>query len=202
MTSKPAVKPTYNPTSDELKSAISVALKHEVTTKPSVKEVLASLQKEHPSWKLPERRVSKFVKKHQAAGADSVTHDDDSAASHSSKAKRIAFNTKKKIGNLFKKKSKTTTTTSPTTEKTPPTLIQTDNIIDDAGTATTNLISPISSVDEGDSPTTPDVVTTEKQEIVTPEEKDAPRDLSVVYEDDNDGSKDDQMCCTDLCVIL
>lgn len=87
-------------------------------------------------------------------------------------------------------------------EKTPPTLIQTDNIIDDAGTATTNLISPISSVDEGDSPTTPEVVTPEKQEIVTPEEKDAPRDLSVVYEDDNDGSKDDQMCCNNLCVIL
>ena len=57
-------------------------------------------------------------------------------------------------------------------------------------------------MDEGDSPTTPEVVTTEKQEIVTPEEKDAPRDLSVVYEDDNDGSKDDQKCCNDLCVIL
>lgn len=33
MTSKPAVKPTYNPTSDELKSAISVAFKHEVSEK-------------------------------------------------------------------------------------------------------------------------------------------------------------------------
>ena len=80
----------------------------------------------------------------------------------------------------------------------PPTLIQTDNM-DDSGTADTNLISPIGSVDEGD--TTAEVKTPEKEpEIVTPEKDDA-RDLSVVYEDDNDGSKEDQFC-GNLCVIL
>lgn len=152
-----------------------------------------ALKNEHPTWKLPERRVSKFVKKQKTAGTDSITHDDDSAASHSSRAKRVAYSTKKKIGKLFKKKDKTT--------KTPPTLIQTEDNMDDSGTAATNLISPISSVDEGDTTAAAaEVVTPKNEAIVTPEKEDA-RDLSVVYEDDNDGSKDDQMC-GDLCVIL
>ena len=43
--------------------------------------------------------------------------------------------------------------------------------------------------------------TPEKPEVVTLEKEEEARDLSVVYEDDNDGSKDDQMC-GDLCVIL
>lgn len=155
------------------------------------------MQEEHPTWKLPERRVTKFCKKQiksKGKAADSVTHDDDSAASQASMAKRVARSTKKKFGSVlkpFKKKSKATTEI-----KTPPSHIQTDGMTAE----TSSLVSPISSVGEEE---TTNVVTPqkveEKKEDAKPEQ-DA-KDLSVVYEDDNDGSKEDQWC-GDLCIIL
>lgn len=120
-----------------------------------------------------------------------MTHDDDSAASQTSMAKRVAQSTKKKLGSVLKrvkKKGKSTT------EKTPPSHIETDMTEE-----TSSLVSPISSGGEEEKANVATPKAEEKEEATKPE-GDA-RDLAVVYEDDNDGTKDDQMC-GDLCVIL
>jgi hypothetical protein len=42
--------------------------------------VTTKLQKEHPSWKLPERRVNKFVKRYQSKHKNPAGADDDETA--------------------------------------------------------------------------------------------------------------------------
>lgn len=129
-----------------------------------------------------------------------MTHDDDSNASQASIAKRMAHSTKKKFGSVLKRVKKKGKVTSTESKTTPPSHIQTDNLTVETSSS---LVSPISSV--GEEEIAANVVTPtkveEKQEDVKPEQ-DA-RDLSVVYEDDNEGSKEGQMCgdfCA--CVIL
>jgi len=70
-------------------------------------------------------------------------------------------------------------------------------------TAESSVVSPISSLGEEETPKvetpkleTPKLETPkleEKEEVAKPEEQET-RDLSVVYEDDNDGSKNKQFC--------
>jgi hypothetical protein len=169
------------------------------SSNPSAKQVLTTLQKEHPTWKLPERRVTKFVKKQvktnkKEAKGDSVTHEDEgSVASQASITKRMAQSTKKRLGSVLKrkKKSKGKDKDSMTPEKKPPSHIQTNTNV-----TPETIVSPISSA--GGEEKEKEVETTPK---VQEKEEDAPmdpRDLSVVYEDDNDGSKERQ-CCGGLC---
>ena len=151
------------------------------------------MQKENPTWKLPERRVTKFVKKQiKKKGKDQKdtrTHDDeDSLASQPSITRRMTQNTKKKLGAVFKRGKKK----DKSSEKMPPTHIHTD-----AATLATSIVSPISSVGEEEEPKVVEekVVETKAENAVEEQEEvqDA-RNLSVVYEDDNDGSKEGQFC--------
>mmetsp|Transcript_41726 Transcript_41726/g.61735 ORF Transcript_41726/g.61735 Transcript_41726/m.61735 type:complete len:222 (-) Transcript_41726:258-923(-) len=78
------------PSSEELKDAITAATKVETTTKPTAKSMQDSLQKMHPDWKLPERRVQKFLKKVTKATPGAVGtiagSDDESMATTNSNA--------------------------------------------------------------------------------------------------------------------
>lgn len=146
--------------------------------------------------------MTKFVKKQAKNNKkedvkDSVTHEEESSVgSQASRAKRMAQSTKKRFGSVIKrvkKKGKDTSSSSPSTPK-PPSHIHTD------ATAETSIVSPISSTGEDE---TVDVETPKKEETVeVAEEEDNdkpdPRDLSVVYEDDNDG-KEESKFCGDFC---
>ena len=154
--------------------------------------MFTTLQEDHPTWKLPERRVTKFCKKQikskQKDLKDTGTHnaDEESLHSQTSMAKRMAQSTKKKFGRVMKRvKKMNKTTLSP--EKKPPTHIQTDNMTAD----TSNIVSPMSDVGEDDA-------SAKVENPVVEEEDDKPeedaRDVAVVYEDDNDGSREGQFC--------
>lgn len=134
--------------------------------------------------------MTKFVKKQiktkKKEVKDSVTHDEeDSLASQTSIAKRMAQSTKKKLGSVMKRVKKKGKGSSATPEKKPPTHIETDMTLD------TTPVSPISSIGEEEKHTA-EVV--EIPKVVEEDAKPEPRDLSVVYEDDNDGSKEGQLC--------
>lgn len=126
-----------------------------------------------------------------------MTHEDEgSVASQASITKRMAQSTKKRLGSVLKrkKKSKGKDKDSMTPEKKPPSHIQTNTT---NGTPET-IVSPITSAgeeeEEKEIETTPKVQEEEKEEDAPMD----PRDLSVVYEDDNDGSKEGQ-CCGGFC---
>jgi hypothetical protein len=54
----------------------------------SVKDVKTELTKEHPDWKVPERRIKKFTKRHLSGIA---IGDDDTAISDISSSKGMSF---------------------------------------------------------------------------------------------------------------
>jgi len=54
---------TYNPTTEELNTAIEKII---ASHKSDWRDIHAQLKKDHTTWKLPERRVSKFVKRQKA----------------------------------------------------------------------------------------------------------------------------------------
>mmetsp|Transcript_35271 Transcript_35271/g.73432 ORF Transcript_35271/g.73432 Transcript_35271/m.73432 type:complete len:164 (-) Transcript_35271:574-1065(-) len=58
------------------------------------KDILATLKKEHPKWKLPDRRVKKFVKR-QKAGTPMI-EDDESVASSVGPLRRYLSNRRTK----------------------------------------------------------------------------------------------------------
>jgi hypothetical protein len=103
-------------------------------------------------------------------------------------AKRMAQSTKKRLGSVLKRKKKSKDKESLTPEKKPPSHIETNTNV-----TPETVVSPVSFVGEEEEEkvveTTPKV-----QEEDTKDEPMDPRDLSVVYEDDNDGSKEGQFC--------
>jgi hypothetical protein len=56
----------------------------------SVKDVKTELTKEHPDWKVPERRIKKFTKRH-LSGIATGSDDGDTAVSELSSNKGMSF---------------------------------------------------------------------------------------------------------------
>lgn len=134
-----------------------------------------------------------------------MTHDEEeegSVSSQASRARRMAQSTKKKFGSVLKrvkKKKGGDGTPSPSAlskSDLPPSHIHTD------ATADTSMVSPISSSGEEETSTPKE----EQEEVAVVEEEEeeetSPRDLSVVYEDDNDGSKEKQCCGECACTMM
>jgi hypothetical protein len=158
--------------------------------------VLTSIQTENPTWKLPERRVSKFVKKQLKDKGKEVettggTLDDDeeSTVSQASRVQRMAQGTKNRLSGVFKRGKKKNDFPTPIKEE-PPTQVHVDAPQD-------NLLPAMSS-DSADyvDPVTKDV---DKDETSEPEREVADKEVAV-YEDDNTGTKEEQFCSA--CAIL
>lgn len=104
-------KKAVAPGGKDLSEAVSVVLK-EYNGPVNVTYVTQQIKKEHPTWKLPERRVNKFVKRYMSedknlAGAD----DDATAATEYNKTEKTPSSPSKlsssarSIRNLFSSKS-------------------------------------------------------------------------------------------------
>eukprot|EP00527_Entomoneis_sp_CCMP2396_P003863 CAMPEP_0198145420 /NCGR_PEP_ID=MMETSP1443-20131203/23351_1 /TAXON_ID=186043 /ORGANISM="Entomoneis sp., Strain CCMP2396" /LENGTH=161 /DNA_ID=CAMNT_0043809063 /DNA_START=53 /DNA_END=538 /DNA_ORIENTATION=- len=85
MSSKP--NRNYDPTTAELNSAIEIALNRGRTD--NWKDISATLKKEHPKWKLPDRRVNKFVKRQKSG---KPVGDDDESVTSSGPLRRYLSN--------------------------------------------------------------------------------------------------------------
>lgn len=99
---------SYVPTSGELNGAIANFLREHKN--PDDKEVRAFIMKEHRTWRVPERRVRKFVKRQTHASNTPVTSrgstgggDEDSVVSSSSVSRRVK-GIVKGAGRLFGRK--------------------------------------------------------------------------------------------------
>lgn len=153
---------------------------------PSSKELKKLLQTENPDWKLPERRVSKFLRKALKAQGKDVEYGtddaDESVTSAVGRAKDLAKSTSRKIKNLV----------SPERKK----------------NGNRNLFSFLKkSSKDGDifsavdAPPPVDEVMAVAGTIQEDSEKENEEETESPYHDDNDGKKQDQLCA-DACVIL
>ncbi|KAI2493615.1 hypothetical protein MHU86_20939 [Fragilaria crotonensis] len=185
----------YLPTSDDMQKAMVVALSNTNGT-PTTKEVQTILETDNPAWKLPERRVRKFLnrelKKQGKPVPESCPEDDEESvidSSPSSRAREIANSTgralKKVLPFSFRKKKQ---------EK-------------QAGFANEASLTPTIT----SSPTLEEKVVERPAEIVETdthfkpeagvEETDDHQDKEIsVYVDDNDGKKEGMVCAE--CTIL
>lgn len=184
-----------------MNSTDKFVLPPKASSNPSTKSVLGTLQTENPTWKLPERRVSKFLKKQikkreagEAGQSPAKTIDDDdeeSVASRTSFARRVASGTKKRVGSVFrrgKKKGKNEESSIPKelqveTEAREINLLSTFCHDSETGERMNEELTKISEAPE-------------KEEVIVIKE-------AAVYEDDNDGTEENKFCggaCA--CVIL
>lgn len=168
---------------------------------PSAKELHKTLESENPTWKLPDRRVSKFLKRElKAQGKNAATvagtkggddDDDVSVTSTASRAKEMAKVTGEKIKKLksgsflgglsFRKKKREKQATAASS---PPLEISTHKIREEQAPKKEEV--PVSPLPEPEEP-------------VVVEEKEA--ESKGLYLDDNNGSKEDQLCA-EQCIIL
>ncbi|KAL7575741.1 hypothetical protein ACA910_003074 [Epithemia clementina (nom. ined.)] len=72
MMARPDKNRTYNPTTEELTKLVSETLAKNLEA--TWRDVHSSLLEKNPTWKIPERRVAKFVKRYKSAqGEDSAS---------------------------------------------------------------------------------------------------------------------------------
>mmetsp|Transcript_25342 Transcript_25342/g.42095 ORF Transcript_25342/g.42095 Transcript_25342/m.42095 type:complete len:199 (+) Transcript_25342:2548-3144(+) len=191
----------YVPTSEEMKDAVAVALNNINNKKPTAKELQYNLECDNPTWKLPERRVNKFLKrelKNQGVAPESSPFgnedDDESLVSTASRARELARSTvgslKKVVvtpgKKLFSFRKKKQQKQAASNIDVPPMIISAHSIIEEPQVKV------------------PPVVVEEPAALVVEEKPAAikPKELELnKYEDDNDGEKDNQLCA-DTCVIL
>lgn len=168
--------------------------------KPAVKELQKTLESENPTWKIPDRRVSKFLKrelkKRGLPPPESSPEDDDeeSIISSSTRARELARST---VGSLkkvvspgkaffsFRKKKQQKQAAS--SIDIPPMEISTHKMAQ---------ASPLNDEIVDDS------VFEQPMLELEPEPEPEPKGVGLNnYADDNDGSKENQLCANN-CVIL
>jgi len=145
------------------------------------KTVRLRLLKEHEYWKMPERRVGKFVKRQKKASKTEFIADDDDVSVVSSVSRR-AKSVAKGVGRMFGRNSKRKAKESaPATLPVPASLL---------GTITTEVADPHDD-DPLDSLLTP---FKEKSSTVFEEEGVETEARALIFEDDNDGKKQGGFC--------
>jgi len=166
------------------------------------KEVRAVLLKDHRTWKVPERRVAKFVKrqKKRGSGVDDIDDSESTASTMTQRTKDIFKGAAKKAASPFKsifRKKKDTNLRKESALK--PETTETS--------ALNNLLPPTVSKDEEEKAdmfvSVPVVeTTTPVVETTTPEVDIEAREL--FYQDDNDGKKESKGLCAPCegCTIL
>jgi hypothetical protein len=198
----------------------------------SQKDVMAAVAKENPTWKIPARRFSKFLKREQASrkgvplspesGADDSRSVTSTSSSVSRSVKKLASKTKKKLFgksgsskasvasssmggsskgsfNFFKKSSKNMSSA--------PAEIQVESAVPMKFSKETALPQMETEKEEEDllPPPPPPVVKEEAPsvKVVEPSTADEPvsQNRGIVYQDDNTGKKDDQLCGGN-CVVM
>jgi len=163
--------------------------------------------KQHPNWRVPERRVRKFVKR-QVAAVDHKTAStggaEDEGDDHSvtSVTKRVKGMVKKIFGGAPKKKKAAAVSTT-SKDEAPMAEIQTHSILpdltpDNSFDAETNLLA-VPEAAEVDR-TLPFVATTTGDD----DGKNNQEKEAEVYKDDNDGKKEGGCCAPvgEACVVL
>lgn len=241
-------KHSYVPNQDELSDAISAVLKESSHVKepPSAKDVQKVLCKENPTWKIPERRVAKFLKKQHKEHTDqpqSSEHDVDdhsmsSTSSAASKLRRLSKMTggsvknivtgKKGVSGFFRRKKKGSSEepSEEITIESPPSAEQDSNLLppmdaDENEEDISPMASPKSvpqATEEVPAPAAEDkeeeqqtqvveegsdgkeVEAEEKAKDATIEDTVVRERGNIIYEDDNDGKKEEGPCAG--CVIL
>jgi hypothetical protein len=149
----------------------------------------------HPNWKIPERRVKKFLKRHlsQHANPAAADDDDDATMTTASSSKGPAA---KRLLKFFKftvkNKRKSTATQPQSTPEAAPTAPQ-DPIVVGAPEEGSNS--------KVDSERNLEDQIDDSQFLQSDQIIEQTRSLEQVYSDDNDGKKND--ChCSESCVIL
>ncbi|OEU22616.1 hypothetical protein FRACYDRAFT_259146 [Fragilariopsis cylindrus CCMP1102] len=104
---------TAAPTGKDLSNAVSLFLK-DYAGPVNVSIVTKKIKIEHPNWKLPERRVNKFVKRYMSkeknpAGAD----DDASVSTNQYKNEKKASSPSRSLFRMFSSRSKKNNLLSP-----------------------------------------------------------------------------------------
>jgi len=97
----PNSKKSFAPEGPELSDAIGLVLKDH-NGPVNVANVAKKLKAEHPTWKLPERRVKKFIKKYESENQKSA----DAAETPTDKRSKMFSSPSKSIRRLFSSKSK------------------------------------------------------------------------------------------------
>lgn len=144
------------------------------------------LLEHHPDWKIPERRVKKFLKRHLSKHGDPSGADDDATITS------MVSNNKspgQRLRSLFKiKKNKTSSSNNNNNapESAPPTI-------------------PMIDEEDESTPKKGQKTIQEEPTVEVQEPEAAPldqtRSLDQVYSDDNDGKKND--ChCNEACAIM
>jgi hypothetical protein len=152
----------------------------------AAKDLRSKLLEHHPDWKIPERRVKKFLKRHLSQHGDPSEADDDATVVSVSGL----IGPGKRLRNLFKvnKRDSTKAVANDTPESAP--------------------VIPLIADDE--SPASPEKKEQAEEEPTIEEEEPEPapleqtRNLEQAYSDDNDGlKKNDCHChCSEACAIM
>ncbi len=147
----------------------------------SVEDLQTKLMEHHPNWKIPERRVKKFLKRHLSHSIDTSCADDDATLTTVSSSKGTPV---KRLLKLFKVKKSKSTSNVPEAAPDGPSVPE--EVSTPKAGAETKL---------------------EEQQVVDPEPESEPepiqqsRSLEQAYSDDNDGKQND--ChCNEACSIM
>ena len=165
----------------------------------SVEQLRSKLLEHHPDWKIPDRRVKKFLKRHvrkhgdPSCADDDDDGDDDTTVASATVPLRSPFKSPgKRLRSIFGFHRQSGT------EKKMMTTINAPE------SAPESLLPPLASEAASPKNEEEEIIETKVEELSepVPVSLDQARSVEQVYRDDNDGSKSKDCCSVEACAIM